>query len=707
MGAVRLLVWLQKASSRSVLGLLPYTLALSSAMIAAVVAAQRAFQAPREGAEFLLMWAAGGMLAALFFWVLLHWWRRELAEGWKPYLLAVQTGMLGLWAPAYLYVWRTKWEDYNWGDLFLNKRWVMALYWMAVGTFLVLPHVWARTWGRPPGLPSPGRPRRPAPLTILACAVLAWYAAGPPWHLEHNHREIDGHEQVNLGPLQAIEKGYLPYTGPASSQYGPGSEMLTFAVMKWGGHFDLLSYREAGAVLHLLTAFGICLTAALFLEGWMLVPLFLLALAYSPLGFFYWKPNGALEGFYGWANGLRYLGAALFLGGLPVVLRARAAAAVALGAGLGLFCFMSQENLSTAVSAAVLLYALLWLTGTHTLTELARTAARAIAGFVAVWIPVLIAYAAHGALGALARGYLLFGAGVAHGFLNSWWLSPADSPQYHAYLYTGALLIAIGMCTLFDFREGRLRGPLDAKQARLLAFVCAAASAYSVSLFRSDSWHTRNTTAALPFVLLLAFWDLPQWTVRAGWPRWTLRAGFAAVALWVYPLIGEYTLHLYGELKAPLRRFAAYQAPPSAPDDPRIPFQRVTRNLSDEPLVCEGSVSMRAFLEEMSALREIVGTRRTMVIAFPAVYPGLINFVADLTPAPHFMAREMIMADMMPESVAWLMSHIEQYDCIITDDLEDPETAAFRAHYTNAQVVTRSLGGDEYYIVMRAATSPR
>jgi hypothetical protein len=680
-------------------------------MAAGVVITQRALQKPREGAEFLLAWAAGGVLAALLLWVVLRWWRAELSDGWKPYLLAVQTGMLGLWVSVYLYVWRTRWEEYDWGDWFLNKRWLMALYWTAVGTFLVLPHAfrWVIGAAEPGRTPPNGRAGTASGsvsvarvgLRIAVCAGLAWYVAGPPWHLERNHRELNGHEQVNLGPLQAIDKGFLPYTGPASSQYGPGSQMLTFAVMKGSGHFDLISYREAGAILHLLTAFGILLTAALWLEGWMLVPLFLLALAYSPLGFFYWEPNGALEGFYGWGNGLRYLGAALFLGGLPVVVRARSSAAVPLGAALGLFCFMSQENLSTAVSGAALLLALLWLTGTYTLRGLMVTVARAAGGLVLVWIPVIAMYAARGELGALIRGYLLFGAGVANGFLNTWWLSPKDSPQYHAYLYTGALLILIGMGTLFDFRAGRLRGPLDFKQARLLAFVCAAAAAYSVSLFRSDSWHQRNTTAALPFVLLLAFWDLPQWTVRAGWPRWAMRAGFAVVALCVYPLIGDYALNLVGELRAPARRFVASSAMDIAPDNPRIPFQRVTRYLSNEPQVSEGSVSMRAFLEEMSALREIVGTRRTMVVAFPGLYPGGVSFVADLTPAPHFMAREMIMADMMPESIAWLKSHIGEYDCIITDDLDDPETAIFRANYPDAQVVTRQIGGDPYYIVMR------
>jgi hypothetical protein len=692
-----------------VAGLIPYSVWLGSALSAAVVVAQRHLQVPREGTDFLFTWCWWAAIGAVVLWFALRLLRPTLSEGWKPYILSIQAAIVGLFVPVYLYVWRTPWENYDWSGFFLNKRWLLALYWMAVGTFLVLPHAFGRLVARASAycvdsrvdVPKPPRISRIA-LKILASAVLAWYVAGPPWHLERNHREIDHHEQVNLGPLQAMEKGYMPYAGPASSQYGPGSEMLTFAVMKWSGHFDLLSYREAGAVLHLLTTFGICVTAAILLDDWMLVPLLLLALAYSPLGFFYFEPNGSLEGFYGWANGLRYLGGALFLGGLPAVIRARPAAALALGAALGLFCFMSQENLSTAVSAAMILLALLWLTGTETLPKLVRSVALCAAGFIAVWIPVLIVYASHGALNALKRGYLLFGAGVAHGYLNSWWLSPSDSPQYRSYLYTGALLIAIGVATLFDSCEGRLRGPLDARQARLLGFVCSAIAAYSVSLFRSDSWHTRNTTIALPFVLLLTFWDLPQWTTRPGRPRWILRAAIAAIVLWVYPLIGEYALNLYGELvRAPMRRFAAYTAPSLPPDDPRIPFQRVTGGLSNEPLVCEGSASMHDFLQEMSTLRDIVGARRTMVIGFPALSPGLISFVADLTPAPHFMAREMIMADMRPESIAWLKSHIADYDCIITDDLDDPETKVFRQEYPAAKVVTRSLGGDEYYIVMR------
>jgi hypothetical protein len=223
----------------------------------------------------------------------------------------------------------------------------------------------------------------------------------------------------------------------------------------------------------------------------------------------------------------------IFLAGLPAALRSRPIASVGLGAALGFFCWLSQENLSTTLFGAGLLLLLLLLTMTETAAVLVRCMARVACGFAAIWTPVLLFYAVHGQLGAFLRSYLLFGASVAHGVLNSHWLSGTGNPQYRSYLFTGVLLVVIGVCTLCDVRQFRLRIGLDRRQTRLLAFVCAAAAAYPVSLLRSDSWHTRNTTVALPFVLLLAVCDLPAWTAPAGWRRWTVRALVAAVLFWM------------------------------------------------------------------------------------------------------------------------------------------------------------------------------
>ena len=89
------------------------------------------------------------------------------------------------------------------------------------------------------------------------------------------------------------------------------------------------------------------------------------------------------------------------------------------------------------------------------------------------------------------------------------------------------------------------------------------------------------------------------------------------------------------------------------------------------------------------------------MVGFPGLFPGVIAFLADLTPAPHFMAREMILPDMFRESLDYLKAHIANYECIITDDLAEPESRAFRDAHTPARIVTRSIGGEPYYILLK------
>src|SRR5436309_1006014 len=108
-------------------------------MVAAVVMAQRWVQAPRDGTEFLLVWSGWGLSAAVVLWVALR--RVRVVPIPKEYLVALQIGVLGLCVPAYLYVWRTPWESFDWAGNFLNKRWLLALFWLAAGTCLVLPHL--------------------------------------------------------------------------------------------------------------------------------------------------------------------------------------------------------------------------------------------------------------------------------------------------------------------------------------------------------------------------------------------------------------------------------------------------------------------------------------------------------------------------------------------------------------------------------------
>ena len=89
--------------------------------------------------------------------------------------------------------------------------------------------------------PPARRFRMATAIGIVGIAAACWYFAGPPWNLERHHRDIDWHEQLHLGPLQAISKGYLPYIGPASTVYGPGSQLLTYATMKASRRFGIES----------------------------------------------------------------------------------------------------------------------------------------------------------------------------------------------------------------------------------------------------------------------------------------------------------------------------------------------------------------------------------------------------------------------------------------------------------------------------------
>src|SRR5260370_30261217 len=114
---------------------------------------------------------------------------------------------------------------------------------------------------RPDAVPRPGG-RRFSPWGAIAAVVLAWFFAGPPWHLDRHVRDFEYHEQVHLGPLQAIAKGYAPYLGPASTQYGPGSQLILYGVMRHSDRFDLVASREAWALINFAALVVFALVAA-------------------------------------------------------------------------------------------------------------------------------------------------------------------------------------------------------------------------------------------------------------------------------------------------------------------------------------------------------------------------------------------------------------------------------------------------------------
>jgi hypothetical protein len=254
----------------------------------------------------------------------------------------------------------------------------------------------------------------------------------------------------------------------------------------------------------------------------------------------------------------------------------------------------------------------------------------------------------------------------------------------------------------------QLRRRLDARKSLLLGFLLALAAAYPTSMFRSDTSHLINTMIALPFVLALAVRDLPNGFSTRWQVQWTSRIALIAVVFAFFPLREFFRDLPHKVVLAPLSRFAARSEPAGPPADNRAPFLRATRYLCDEPQVCNGNVPMREFLEEASALRELIGTRKTYVADFPGTYTGFPYFMLDLNPAPYLLDRSMMIINskLEAEALEYFRNRIQECEAIITVEMDAPEVRLFLQAYPGAKIMSRFLGKQPYYLVLARGDAP-
>ena len=655
---------------------------------------------------------AGVAIVATFRW---RWrWPPWLSNaGVAAFALAFAVGVIGLLAPAVLLARRTSYEDVTgWTYPFLNKRWIGPLYALALGTFIVLPLGIRRLLTAPPEAlfadPAPDPPRgwlrRVSGLLIVLAAVVL--LAGPPWNVARHHRPIDFHEQVHLGPLQAIDKGYLPFVGPASTQYGPGSQLITYLYMSTTGRFDIVGYREANLLFHFLTmaAVGVMAWSSIGTGAALLV--LAIGVSFSPLQFFVPQPDGTFSGGYGWSNGFRYLGALLVVPSLAsrllTPLQLGDWRCLGLGLLAGCFAWISQENLSATAAAATMVVVSMILTDTIPFRRALTGGVTVIAGAAFFWLPVLGFYAWHGRMGEYLRNFTLVPRAVAAGFSNSWWTEATNTLVYRAFCWTTAVIVVLALLTLWQWPSVRLRYRLSEPRVRLLAFLSVLAAGYATSLYRSDSSHLINTLIALPFVIVLSWRDLPALAARTFVSRGVLRVALIAATLLIYP-IAPFLRNLYPSLLRPATtRFLALPPQPAPVVEAGVSFRRATRYLRDEPAVAAGMIPMRPFLRELSKLHELVGDRRTYIAGLGSVYTGLVYFLADLTPAPYLFDREtmMINDDLRREHQRYFESRIAEVDCVIARSLEENEVHLFRRAYPDARVVILPINAVDAYVVI-------
>ena len=358
--------------------------------------------------------------------------------------------------------------------------------------------------------------------------------------------------------------------------------------------------------------------------------------------------------------------------------------------------------------AGGLLLTLLWLTQTISLSRAIRSLGYLGVGFGCVAIPILLYYGFHGAAREFLRNYFLNPRAVAMGFSNMWW-PPQDAaqPERASYYFTLPFLLTLAGLTLWRLRPLALESPLDFRRVRFLAFVCVQLICFQTALFRSDTSHVRNTMIAVPFVLVLGFWDLPQWLSPSRWRRVGIRVLFVLLALAVYPVVRLQAWE--SMLTKPMARFKASPAAAERiPDDARFASERTTQRLSQEPLVAPASgLSMSELLDFASDVHDTVGRRKTYIAPLGHIYTGLLYFMADLTPAPYPLDLESmtINANRRALVVEHIRAHPEEYECFIGTSLSLTEADVFLKGHPGAVTLERKLGPTTVYLLL--AQMPR
>jgi len=556
---------------------------------------------------------------------------------------------------------------------------------------------------------------------ILTALAIAWYFYGPPWYLSRpGAGGIGAQEDVFLGGFQAIAKGTIPYIGSASVQYGPGAQFLSYLYMRHIGTFSVVGFRESWAAFQWAGAtilFVVFFLAFGYLRG--LVAALLSALVYPALQEMGFQPSGSYGGFFGWADPLRYAGAIALILLLPAIIRRCPAwrgliGAAALGLLFGVMSYVAQENLVAGTVGAIALGALLLLTGTSSLRSVVTGTLGALAGFVVVWVPVLAYYTAHGVLGRFLYLYFLIPRAVAGGYSNTPYggyqtTAAAQTYQAHWEMFFYALpfiLAVLALLVVIRVRPLRVAWEWSRERTALAAIVITTILLYQGALLRSDASHLSGTMLAVPGLAIMAATVLPR--LLGAWRPVTLAVAGVAIFAASFLLLPRAVIapaSVRSQAAAPYRDRSRLAAKPAPAAPVTIAGQRVGAGLQTLRQCCQAaSVPMPRFIAFMNHLHAIIGNRTTYVVSFPAGYPGLVYFVADLTPAPVPIDVHTMVLN-RPQYAAYLAnfasSVLPRTGALVTPSLGAAEARSFLDLYRNARVIALAYRGKPLYVLLR------
>jgi hypothetical protein len=553
---------------------------------------------------------------------------------------------------------------------------------------------------------------------IATALALAWYFVGPPWYLSQNSTGITYQEDVWLPGFQAIAGGHMPDTGVAGTQFGPGTQLACYWLMRHVTSFSVVGFRQAWALLSwagISVLFVVFFLAFGYIRG-LAISLLSALVVYPALQEDAFRRSGQFASYWGWSNPLRYAGAVALLLLLPAVVRRcpswrGVVGGAALGMVWGVMSYLGQENLAAGVVGALALGALLLLTGTFSGKAVAAGLAAAAAGFALVSLPILGFYAAHGDLGEFLYRYFQYPIAVAGGWSNVPWQgdSHLPSPLTTMFYVLPFVLAVIAVALVFEVRPLRIATRWSRERMLLAVSALATILLYEGGMLRADTTDMAGTLLAVPVLVVVVATVLPR--LLGGRRRATLIGVGAALAAASFALL-PYAAYSWSGVRStaevPYLDRKHLAAGPQAGQPATLAARRVGTGLAEAPNCCQfGHLPMPSFIAKMNRLHTIIGSRATYVVDVPDGYPGLIYFVADLTPAP-FQYDKYTTVLNVPQLQAY-MAYFRTYvlartQALVTTSLNAPEARYFLQRYPHARRIDLGLEGQPYYVLLAPNT---
>jgi len=553
---------------------------------------------------------------------------------------------------------------------------------------------------------------------VATALGLAWYFLGPPWYVSHTPTGISDQEDLFLGGFQAIASGHLPYVGVAGNQYGPGTQIVCYWLMKHVTSFSVVGFRQSWALLQWAGA-SVLFVAFFLAFGYVrgLLVSLLSALVYPTLREVAFLPAGHFDGYWAWANPLRYAGAVALVLLLPAIIRRCPSwrgivGGAAMGLVWGVMTYMAQENLAAGVVGALALSALLLLTGTFSFRAVATGLTAIAGGFALVWLPALGFYAAQGDLASFIHLYFLIPRAVADGYSNSTWQADDNhlpSPLTTMFYALPVVLAITALVSVFEVRPLRIATRWSRERMLLAGSVLATILLYQGALLRSDSTHLTGTLLAVPALIVAGVTTLPR--LLGGRRLVTVIGAGAVLAAASFALLPYSAYSPSGVRTAAEAPYLDRQQPASGSgvgQPATLAASRIGSGFASAPDCCKSaSESMASFIATMNHLHAIIGNRVTYVVDVPNGYPGLVYFTADLNPAPvqYDKYTTVFNVPQLRQFMAYFRTYVvARTQALVSTSLKAPEATYFLERYPNARKIDLSLAGQPYYVLLAPNT---